>query len=208
VVSKAAEGGTVTTVLDLPQVLSETEVETFWEQGYLLIKGVLSRDEAAHYRDHILDMVPRSLHLPEHWHVADGRIKPMATPGDHTFDTPELLPLWANEKLYHVAAQLLQSPRLRVFDGSLGITLRNDMHRDTPRSQTLHIDASVPHDVDNFLFSLQETQVGGCFYFTDVLPDGGGIHVVPGGHRIVEEESRAVPKGRQLHNGWKQINHL
>jgi ectoine hydroxylase-related dioxygenase (phytanoyl-CoA dioxygenase family) len=191
-----------------PPVLTEDEVRQFWEQGYVLVGGAISRDRAAYYRDLILDMVPRDLQIPEHWHAADGRIKPMTSPGDHTFDTPEFLPLWANERLYHAAAQLLQSPRLRVFDGSIGITLRNDMHRDSPRSQTLHLDASVPYDVDNFLFTLEEVQVGGCYYFTDVLPNGGGIHVVPGGHRIVEQEARGHPKGRHLHQNWTHITHL
>ncbi|MEQ7007911.1 phytanoyl-CoA dioxygenase family protein [Actinopolymorpha sp. B17G11] len=198
----------MTAVVDTPKVLTYTEIEQFWEQGYVVVRGAISREEAAYYRDLILDMIPRDLNIPEHWHTADGRIKPMATPGDHTYDTPELLPLWANERLYHVAAQLLESHRLRVFDGSLGVTMRNDMHRDTPRSQTLHIDASVPKDVDNFLFTLEEVQVGGCYYFTDVLPDGGGIHIVPGGHKIVEEESRAHPQGRHLHDDWKRITHL
>ncbi|WP_020576747.1 phytanoyl-CoA dioxygenase family protein [Actinopolymorpha alba] len=198
----------MTTTLETPQVLTDSEVEEFWEQGYLLVRGVLSRDEAAYYRDLILDLVPRNLIIPEHWHAADGRIKPMVSADNQTWDTPELLPLWANEKLYHVAAQLLRSPRLRSFDGSLGVTLRNDVHRDSALSQTLHIDASVPRDVDNFLLTLEEVQLGGCFYFNDVLPEGGGIHVVPGGHRIVAEEAKAHPQGRHLHDDWKRITHL
>src|SRR5262249_32252610 len=51
--------------------------------------------------------------------------------------------------------------------------------------------------------------VGGCYYFTDVLPTGGGIHVVPGGHRWVEETVRAAGgglAGRQLFNGWKRVD--
>jgi ectoine hydroxylase-related dioxygenase (phytanoyl-CoA dioxygenase family) len=207
-VIERCQGGTVTTVVDVPQVLSDAEITQFWEQGYVLVKGAISKEEAAYYRDHILNLIPRSLEIPEHWHTSSGRIKPMQPEGDHTFDTPELLPLWANEKLYHVAAQLLQSTRLRAMDGSLGITLRNDSDRDRALSQTLHIDASVPRDVDNFLFTLEELQVGGCYYFTDVAPNGGGIHVVPGGHKIVEEESRAHPQGRHLHQDWKRITHL
>jgi ectoine hydroxylase-related dioxygenase (phytanoyl-CoA dioxygenase family) len=198
----------VTTIEQTPSVLSDEEVNQFWEQGYLLVKGVVSRDEAAYYRDLILDLVPRDLHIPEHWHVSGGRIKPMYTPGNHTYDGPEFLPLFANEKLYAVAAQLLQTPRLRSMDGSIGITMRNDGQQDSPLSQTLHIDASVPTDVDNFAFTLEEVQIGGCYYFTDVLPDGGGIHVVPGGHRKVEEEARANPQGRHLHNDWKRITHM
>ena len=189
-------------------MLSDAEVEQFWEQGYFLVKGVLSRAEAEYYRNLILGLVPPNLDIPEHWHAADGRIKPIYTPGNHTFDAPDFLPLFQNEKLYAVVAQLLQSYKLRTFDGSVGITVRNDLHRDTPLSQTLHVDASVPTDIDNFLFTLNEVQLGGCYYLTDVFPDGGGIHVVPGGHRIVESEARADPRGRHLHEDWKQIHHL
>ncbi len=198
----------MTRALDVPRVLDDKEVDQFWEQGYLVVRGVLSRDEAEHYRRVITDLIPRDLSMPPHWHVADGRIKPMRTAQDQTYDTPELLPLFGNERLYAAATQLLESPRLRVFDGSLGVTLRNDASRDTARSQTLHLDASVPTSLDNFLFSLEEVQLGGCFYFTDVLPDGGGIHVVPGGHRLVEQEARADAKGRHLHSDWKKITHM
>lgn len=190
------------------RVLTDGEIEHFWEQGYVIVRGALSRDEAEHYRQLIVDMMPRSLDIPESWQVADCRIKPRMPSGSHTFDSPEFIPLFTNQKLYAAAVQLLESPKLRTMDGSIGITLRNDAHRDTARSQGLHIDASVPKDVDNFLFTLPEVQVGGCYYFTDVLPEGGGIHVVPGGHRIVEEESRADPQGRHLHGDWTQIKHL
>ena len=196
------------TTTDIQPVLSPEEVDRFWTDGYLLVRGVLTKEEARHYAQLILDLLPRDLSIPEHWHSHNGRIKPMYTPGNHTFDGPDFLPLYQNEKLYRVMAQLFESPRLRIMDGSIGITMRNDAAQDKPLSQTLHLDASVPHDVDQFLFTLEEVQLGGCYYFTDVLPDGGGIHVVPGGPRIVEEESRADPHGRQLHNAWKRIEHL
>jgi ectoine hydroxylase-related dioxygenase (phytanoyl-CoA dioxygenase family) len=188
--------------------LTDAEVEAFWRDGYLLVRGVLTRDEAERYRQLILGLVPRDLSIPASWSSAHGRIKPFSTPGNHTFDGPDFIPLFQNEKLYAVMAQLLQSPRLRVGDGSIGITLRNDAQRESELSQTLHLDASVPTSVDNFLFSLEEVQLGGCYYFTDVLPGGGGIHVVPGGPRIVQEEAEQDPNGRHLHNEWKQIKHL
>lgn len=196
------------TTTDIQPVLSPEEVDRFWTDGYLLVRGVLTKEEARHYGQLILDLLPRDLSIPEHWHAHNGRIKPIFTPGNHTYDSPDFLPLYQNEKLYRVMAQLLESPRLRIMDGSIGITMRNDAYQDKPLSQTLHLDASVPHDRDQFLFTLEEVQLGGCYYFTDVLPDGGGIHVVPGGPRIVEEEARADPKGRQLHNAWKRIEHL
>lgn len=198
----------MTTVTAPSAALTDAEVTTFWNDGYLLIKGALDRAEAERYRQVILGMVPRDLSMPSQWSAWMGRLKPYRASGDQTFDTPELLPLFGNERVYAVVSQLLQSHRLRAFDGSLGVTMRNDAQSDARLSQTLHIDASVPNDVDNFLFTLPEIQLGGCYYLTDVEPDGGGIHVVPGGHRIVEAEARSQPQGRHLHSNWKKITHL
>jgi len=190
-------------------VLDDDQIAQFWEQGYVVVHGALSPAQAEHYRNLILALLPPNLELPPHWHSHEGRIKPIYTPGNHTFDTPDLIPLFTNETLYRAASQLLQSHRLRVLDGSIGITLRNDAHRDEQRSQGLHIDASVPTTVDDFDFTIEELQVGGCYYFTDVEANGGGIHVVPGGHKIVEQEARAHPgQGRHLHHEWKRIEHL
>ena len=187
------------------EVLSTEEVAQFWEQGYVLVRGALTADEAERARRAILALVPADLSLPSQWRSWMGRIKPYDEAGSDTVDTPEILPLFANERLYAAAAQLLGSPRLRVFDGSVGITLRNDAPSETERSQALHIDASVPDDVDDFLGTLEEAQVGGCFYLTDVEPGGGGLHVVPGGHRIVAGEAAKVRGGRHLYANWKRI---
>ncbi len=70
----------------------------------------------------------------------------------------------------------------------------------------MHLDATVPAGVDNFLFTPEEVQIGGCYYLSDVAPQGGGIHVVPGGHRMVEERARAHPRGRGLYQNWKRID--
>src|SRR5262245_44739291 len=189
------------------RVLSDAEVAQFWEQGYVLVRGCLSSVDCERYRQFILDMVPRDLTIPAHWHANAGRIKPMREDGKQSFEQPEVLPLLFNEKVYAAAAQLLGDHRLRSFDASLGITVRNDASKDNILSQTPHLDCSVPAEVP-FLFTLEEVQVGGCYCFTDVLPTGGGIHVLPGGHKWVEETVRARGgglAGRQLYDNWKRI---
>ncbi|MGV2915536.1 phytanoyl-CoA dioxygenase family protein [Streptomyces alfalfae] len=196
------------TTLKSEPVLSQAEIDTFWRDGYLLVRGVLTKQEARHYASLILDLLPRDLRIPDHWEAYDGRFKPFNTPGNQSFDGPQFIPLYQNERLYQVMAQLLDYPRLLVRDGSVAITMRNDTPHESDLSQDLHIDPAVPEDVDEFLFTPEEVEIGGCYYFTDVAPGGGGIHVVPGGHRIVEEESRAVPRGRQLHDKWRNIPHL
>jgi hypothetical protein len=199
----------MTPALTSHPVLTDEQLAEFDEQGFVIIRGALSAEDAEAYRQSILSMMPSNLEIPTVWRSYDGRIKPMAGPDRQTFDTPELLPLMTNEKLYGAACQLLGSTALRVRDGSIGITIRNDAHSDQPLSQTLHLDASVPATADDFTFEQQELQVGGCYYLTDVEPNGGGIHVVPGGHKIVEAEARAADGGgRHLHQDWKQIKHL
>lgn len=186
-------------------VLTDDEVEQFHELGYVLIGGVLTHVEAEHYRRAILSMVPRDLTIPTHWGANDGRLKPYHENGDQSFETPELIPLLINERLYRAACQLLGDHRLRAFDASLGITIRNATHPDAPLSQNLHLDCSVPADTD-FLLTPEEVQVGGCYYLTPVEPNGGGIHVVPGGHKLVMEKARSHADGRYLYNNWKRID--
>ncbi|MEV6524558.1 phytanoyl-CoA dioxygenase family protein [Longispora sp. NPDC051575] len=191
-----------------PGPLTREEFDLFWEQGYVVVRGVLTREEVQHYGRLILDLLPRDLHIPEYWKVYSGRIKPFYTPGNQSFDSPEFIPLWQNPILYAAMAQIIGYPRLLIKDGSVGITMRNDSAHDDPLSHPLHLDAAAPDEADNFLFSEEEVELGGCYYLTDVEPRGGGVHVVPGGHRIVEAEARAVANGRQLHDRWCNIKHL
>ncbi len=196
---------------DVARVLPEAEVSQFFERGYLVVKGAASAQEVEAYGRAVLGLLPRDLTVPEEWHAHAGRFKPYRRrpdgSSDDCIDIPELLPLFCNRRLYEVAAQLLGTGRVRIYDGSVGITMRNLSHGyGSPRSQDLHVDASVPTEADDFSGTLEELQVGGCLYLTDVLPDGGGIHIVPGGHRWVLETAAANgPGGRHLYHDWKRV---
>jgi Phytanoyl-CoA dioxygenase (PhyH) len=213
-----------------PALAAQARRADFNEYGYLRVPRVLSRDEAAHYKGLVLDLIPRDLDIPFPWRSAGGRIKPyhdgygeQATRYGHEddaiWDTPEFIPLLCNELAYQAAATLIGRTELRVQDGTIGITLRNDdrvfqpggtRESDVERSsaalsQPLHVDPSIPDDVENFTFAPSELQVGAVFYLTDVEPLGGGIHVVPGGHKLVQEACLRDRGGRRLHSGWTNI---
>lgn len=193
--------------------LTEAQEQAFWRDGFVILPGVLSAEEARHYRRLILDMVPRDLTLPESWTALGGRLKPHREPPSTTglsfganqcFDLPDFLPLFSNERVYGAAAQLLSKRELLAGDGSLSITLRND--EGPVITQKIHLDPMVPPEAEQFEFSAQELSVGGCYYLSDVRPRGGGIHVVRGGHRLVEERARSVAAGRHLYGNWRDID--
>jgi Phytanoyl-CoA dioxygenase (PhyH) len=180
--------------------LSAAEAEHFEELGYAVLKGVITREDAHNYHTMILDLIPRNLVFPKPWSIKNGRLKPYRDDGESCWDTPELLPLMCHERLYQVAAQLLGSPRLRsgdgrYRDGTLGITLRNDAG--PALNQPIHVDASIPRDAPEAYLTREEVQVGGCYYFNDVEPGGGAIHVVPRGHLLVADKVRSHPEGWQ-----------
>lgn len=196
------------------RVLTDEQIAAFDRDGFLILKGVLSRSEAEHYRRAILDMIPRDLNFEDPWFVNAGRIKPyhegygeQETRRGHEdngiMDDPVFIPLLCNAYVYRVAADLMGEHRLRVEDGTIGVTIRND--EGPTLSQPIHIDASVPPEIPNFLFTPEEMHVGGLFYLTDVETNGGGIHVIPGGHKLVEAEARSHPEGRHLHADWLDI---
>lgn len=210
--------------------LTHDQISDFNELGYLRIPNVLSRPEAGHYKSLILDMIPRDLSIPFPWASASGRIKPyhdgygeQATRYGHEddaiWDTPEFIPLLCNEFAYQAAADLIGRPELRVQDGTIGITLRNDdtsfrvggrwesdlALSSAELSQPLHVDPSISDDAENFTFSPSEMQVGAVIYLTDVEPLGGGIHVVPGGHKLVRQACEGSSTGRHLHSNWTNI---
>lgn len=195
--------------------LTAQQVSDFDRDGFLIIRNAITPEQVVTIRQAILDLIPRDLNFPKkYWAINAGRIKPYhdgygdtETRRGHEdngiFDGPEYMPLLCNEKVYAAAAQLLGTQELHVEDGTIGVTIRNDFG--PTLSQDLHIDASVPEELDNFLFTPEELHVGGCYYLTDVEPGGGGIHVVPGGHKLVEERAKADPRGRHLYDNWVNI---
>ncbi len=187
-----------------PRYLTKAQLAQFWSDGYLVLKGTLDQEVVEKAREFMLDLIPRDLVIPDHYHANHGRFKPHHPDGNGSFFTPELLPLMQNEGLYGAAVDILETEYIQVWDGSAGITLRNRAMEG--RLQNLHLDAvpSGPEDL-NEGFLRTGIGIGGCYYLNRVEENGGGIHVVPGAPNRVREIMLNEPDGLTRNSGWGHI---
>lgn len=187
--------------------LTDDQLATFWQQGYLLLKGILTPQEIASARGAILNMIPRDMVFPEYFHSSQGRLKPYNPDGSQSFYTAELLPLLCNEQLYYAAADILQSDYLHTSDGSVGISLKDSGSEGL--IQRLHLDMERPEPEELSTEHVRyEVGIGGCYYLTDVEHNGAGIHVIPEGPRMVEEIMLNEHDGLTRFENWRNINEL
>jgi ectoine hydroxylase-related dioxygenase (phytanoyl-CoA dioxygenase family) len=187
--------------------LTDAEIEEFWENGFIVIKDVLDADTMATAKQAILDMVPRDLVFGEHFASHSGRLKPYNADGKQSFYTPELLPLLCNEKLYKVMSDLFETDYLFANDGSLGITLKDTSSEGL--TQKLHLDMRRPTREQLTREHVRfDVGMGGCYYLSDVEENGAGIHVIPRGHKMVEEIFFNEEDGLERFENWRNINDL
>ena len=59
-----------------PNYLTRDQLEQFWAEGYLVLKGTLDDKVVKRAREFILDLIPRDLTIPDHYHANHGRFKP------------------------------------------------------------------------------------------------------------------------------------
>ena len=168
------------------RVLTADQVDHFWTEGYVLVEAALTPAETARAHAGIMGLLPGDLHFPGSYASHGGRIKPHNPDGNHSYYTPELIPLLVSERVYGAAVDIFGHEFLGVGDGSVGITLKDSSG--PTLSQRLHLDTRRPKVVNETTLR-QEVGIGGCYYLSDVEERGAGIHIVPGGPRIVTERA-------------------
>ncbi len=168
------------------KVLSVAEVDHFWTEGYALVKAAATPEETQAGHAAIMGLLPADLDLPERYSSHGGRIKPHNPDGNHSYYTPELIPLLASERLYGAASDIFGHEFLGVGDGSVGITLKDTSG--PTLSQRLHLDMHRPDVIDETTLR-NKVGIGGCYYLSNVDAGGAGIHVIPGGPAIVAERA-------------------
>ena len=170
------------------RVLSADQVAHFWGEGYVLVEQAVTAEETRRAHDAIMSLLPADLHIPDEYASHGGRIKPHNPDGNHSYYTPDLIPLLVSERLYGAAVDIFGHKFLGVGDGSVGITLKDSAG--PTLSQGLHLDMHRPEEINETTLR-NKVGIGGCYYLSHVDARGAGIYIIPGGPQIVMERALA-----------------
>lgn len=157
-------------------MLTEAEIESYWENGFLAVEGVFSPEEMAAGRAAVLELVERSRSVTEHDSEFD------LEPG-HTPEQPRVRRLKTPIASHLVFEELARKKALLDIVGCLispGIRLHgnklNMKSAEYGSAVEWHQDfAFYPHTNDDLL------AVG--IALDDCLPENGCMLMVPGSHR-------------------------
>jgi ectoine hydroxylase-related dioxygenase (phytanoyl-CoA dioxygenase family) len=158
-------------LLDDEFVLPEDQVKFFDENGFVLIKSVLSHDEVNYYRE-VIDMAVNER--------TSGDNRPLSerTPYEREFlqcghlwwDNPEIKKLTLSRRLGSIARQLLNVPHVRLWHDQALYKLPGG-------------DATQPHQ-DVSYWPMKERDAGTIWIALDeVTEEMGAMNFIPGSHK-------------------------
>ena len=160
-------------------MLTDEQIEFYRENGYLLVPGVLSKQEAAAYREEshrMFDRLAGGSTEDSTWgsarEVAGGRKTTVQGQHDVQFLAAAFTRLIADERLTGPAAQLMGGQNVQLHHTKLFIKPPEKgspfpMHQDHP---------FFPHHKHSVLAAI--------IHFDDAPDEKGCVRVVPGSHRL------------------------
>lgn len=169
-------------------MLIQAQLDSYHENGYLLVKGLLSKSEAAGYRKECHELVER---LAAHKGEVDatwGSARGLDADVPHTaiqhchdvqFFSSAFSRLLVDDRVTGVAAQVIGSPNVQLHHTKMFIKPPEKgspfpMHQDYP---------FFPH--------AKHSMIAAIFHFDDAPEEKGCVRAVPGSHRLgpLEHES-------------------
>ncbi len=157
-------------------MLQETDIKFYRANGYLLVKGVLSKAEAARYREESHCLIARlgaTANLDATWGSAKG-ISGKQTVIQHChnvqFYCAAFTAMMTGERFTKAASQLIGSENVQLHHNKMFIKPPEKgspfpMHQDYPY---------FPHE--------RHTMMAAIFHFDDAPLEKGCVRVVPGSH--------------------------
>ncbi len=154
------------------------QIEFFQANGYLLVEGLLSREEAAHYRDAAHRLAERIYAAGQRdatWgsarELGNTRTK-LQHCHDVQFYDADFARLLLDPRFTSAAQSVMQTENVQLHHTKMFIKPAEKgspfpMHQDAP---------FFPHD--------EHSMIAGVFYFDDAPTEKGPIRVVPGSHKL------------------------
>ncbi len=160
------------------EVFQQQDVAFYQENGYVLIKGLLSRSEAADYRQECHDLLARlSSDTDATWESAKGlgdQAKKTVLKHCHDvqFYSAAFSKLIVDTRLTDVAAAVMDTPNVQLHHTKMFIKPPENgspfpLHQDYP---------FFPHDHDSMIAAI--------IHFDDAPLEKGCVRVVPGSHKL------------------------
>jgi phytanoyl-CoA hydroxylase len=170
-------------------MLSTDQVDFYRENGFLLVKGLLSRDEAAHYRRECHELRARLAVVRDTdatWGSArEGAMAPTVLHHCHDvqFHSASFTRLLVDERLMDVTSRLMGSPNVQLHHNKMFIKPPEKgspfpMHQDHP---------FFPHR--------DHSMMAAILHFDDAPLEKGCVRVVPGSHKL-------GPIAHEAEGGW------
>jgi ectoine hydroxylase-related dioxygenase (phytanoyl-CoA dioxygenase family) len=159
--------------------LTEEQVAFYHENGYLLVKGLLTPDEATAYRrecHELADRLSRQREIDATWGsaraVAGGSATQLLHCHNVQFQSAIFTRLLVDERLTGATAALIGSPNVQLHHNKMFIKPPEKgspfpMHQDYP---------FFPHE--------RHTMIAAVCHFDDAPLEKGCIRVVPGSHKL------------------------
>jgi phytanoyl-CoA hydroxylase len=159
-------------------MLTQEQVDFYQENGYVLVKGLFTREEAAAFRQEAHDLIDR-LRQTRDVEATWGSAKEVTATKtsllhchDVQFQSARLTKLLVDDRFTAAASDLMRTPNVQLHHNKLFIKPPEKgspfpMHQDRP---------FFPHDKD--------TMIAGIIHFDDAPLEKGCVRVVPGSHKL------------------------
>lgn len=172
-------------------VLSASDLKFFDEQGYVVVPGVVPRENCEAVIAAIFEFLEMNLDDPNDWY------RPPHSPGGMV-EMYQHQAIWDNRqhpRVHEAYAQLLGEKKLWVSEDRVGFKL--PPHPDHPKWEH----KGFTHwDIDTSKPLPQKTRVQGLLVLRDTDETMGGFQCVPGFHKVLSEWIAEQPADRNPHS--------
>ncbi|GAA4775099.1 MULTISPECIES: phytanoyl-CoA dioxygenase family protein [Flavobacterium] len=168
------------------KVLSESELQFFETNGYLVLKKAISKEDCLATQQIIWEFLGMQPNNPASWYVAHPEQKGLMV---NFFEHPQLEKNRASARIRKAYEQLYQTENIYKTIDKVSFNPPITPYY-TFKGSALHWDVSLQQPIP---FRLQ-----GLIYLSECGPNDGAFHCVPGFHHSITDWINQVPEGKDI----------